>query len=381
MRYMSQKTVFVALSGGVDSAVAALLLREAGHRVVGVTMRLWSQEGPEFAAARQSCCSVEGAEDARRVCQLLGIPYYILNYERPFQERVVDYFCREYGAGRTPNPCLACNQHLKFDLLLQKARALGADELATGHYARIDPVGGRFRLRAAVDAAKDQSYALYALGQAELACLRFPLGDYTKVQARALAAARGLPVAAKPDSQEICFIPDGDYRAFLAGRLAPRPGPIVDTAGHVLGEHPGVHCFTVGQRRGLGNLRLARGGGQPIYVLGLEGNRVVVGPDDRAGGLWVGQAHWVSGQAPEGPLEVGVRVRYRAPLAAARLLPQGEGARVEFAVPQRGAAPGQAAVFYRGDEVMGGGVIAGSDLLPRQNGPCYDGRDRKGVPL
>ncbi|MDP2728405.1 MAG: tRNA 2-thiouridine(34) synthase MnmA [Dehalococcoidia bacterium] len=351
---MEQRTVVVAMSGGVDSSVAAALLSRAGHRVIGVTMRLWDgEDGPAFS---RTCCSLDSIEDARRVCQVLGIPFYPLNLTREFQKYVIDYFCQEYQVGRTPNPCLACNRFVKFSFLLGRARALGADFLATGHYARVEFRDGRYHLLRALDPAKDQSYVLYTLGQEELARLLFPVGDYHKGEIRRLAQEWGLPVAQKPDSQEVCFVTEGDYRDFLADRVHFSPGPVVDQEGHELGSHRGLPFYTVGQRRGLG-LAL----GQPYYVVGLDQprNTLVVGPQEalEASALLAGEVSFVSGKLPQETVQVEAQIRYRSPAVPAVLSPVANGFRVDFAQPQRAVTPGQAVVFYLGEEVLGGGTI------------------------
>ena len=275
---MSVGRVIVAMSGGVDSSVAALLLKQQGYEVIGVTMRLWTVERDDLPRLSKRCCSVEDVDDARRVCQAIGAPHYVLNFEREFQRHVVDYFCQEYDRGRTPHPCLACNDKIKFDFLLRKAMFLEADYIATGHYARIRRNGTGLKLLKGADGKKDQSYVLFTLTQAELGRLLLPVGEYPKARIRELAAEAGLPVADKPDSQEICFIPDGDYRKFVSERTRPRPGVLVDLRGTVLGAHPGVQFFTVGQRRGLG---LPGNTGSPMYVVEIdpESNRVTLGPE------------------------------------------------------------------------------------------------------
>ncbi|MDP2952921.1 MAG: tRNA 2-thiouridine(34) synthase MnmA [Chloroflexota bacterium] len=354
---MAKGRVAVAMSGGVDSSVAAALLKEEGYEVFGVTLRLWTLEDPEALPSHRRCCSVEAVDDARRVCQVLGIPFYLLNFEKPFQTHVVDYFCREYEKGRTPNPCLACNQVIKFDLFLRHARALGADYIATGHYARIERCSNYSRLLKAVDPLKDQSYVLFTLSQEELGHLLLPIGHYHKTQVRRLAASWGLPVAEKPDSQEICFIPNGTLHQFLRQRVASQPGDIVDGQGRVLGRYEGLAFYTVGQRRGLG-LAL----GERYYVVGLDPERrlIRVGRDEELlrRNLSATDVHFISGQAPQGPLTVGAKIRYRSPEVPATLWPEADdGARVEFQEPQRAVTPGQAVVFYQGGEVLGGGTI------------------------
>jgi len=360
---MKRSRVIVAMSGGVDSAVAAGLLARQGYEVIGVTMRLWTLEDPQAPRHHRRCCSVEDTDDAREAAQALGIPHYILNLERQFQESVVDYFLREYQRGRTPNPCLACNEHVKFRSLLSRALALEADFLATGHYARIDPPkAGRYRLLRAVDDDKDQSYVLYTLGQAQLSRLLFPIGHHRKEEVRRLAAEMGLPVADKPDSADICFIPDNDYRSFIAGRLAQSEGEIRDADGRVVGRHQGVAAFTVGQRRGLGMALPARPGGEKRFVTAIDPGRnlVTIGSEEDllADQLWAEDVNWVAGEPPLAGTAVEAKIRYRTPAAPAEVHPEGDGARVLFRRPQRAITPGQAVVFYQGEEVVGGGIIA-----------------------
>jgi len=345
--------VLVAMSGGVDSSMAAALL-QGEYEVVGVMMRLWAPEG-----VTNRCCSPEAAEDARHVCQILGIPFYLLNFEEEFKRHVVDYFEREYAQGRTPNPCLECNRHLKFGLLLRKALALGAAYLATGHYARVRQTNGRYQLLKGVDKAKDQSYALYMLGQEELAHLLFPLGDHTKEEVRSLAREMRLLVADKAESQELCFIPKAGYGQFLRGYrgLESLPGPIMDLAGNTLGEHKGLPYYTIGQRRGLGIAAP-----EPLYVsrIDLEHNILVVGraSDLRCEGLLARDTTYVSGEMPPEPMGVTAKIRYKAEEAQALLNPLGAGrAKLSFLEPQKGVAPGQGVVFYQGEVVMGGGII------------------------
>jgi len=355
-----RESVMVAMSGGVDSSLAAALLLEQGYGVTGVTMHLWT--GPKERLGESRCCSLEATEGARRVCQALGIPHYVLNLSREFESCVVEPFVSEYARGRTPNPCIACNREVKFRLLLRKAVTMGFRYLATGHYARVrsSEEDGRYHLLRGVDRGKDQSYVLFMLGQAELAHLLFPLGEMTKVEVRRETGRRGLPTAGRPESQEICFIPHDDYRRFLAGRLpeAARPGPIRDLQGSILGTHRGLPCYTVGQRKKLG----LSGRSHPLYVVALDlaGNALVVGPEEAllTPTLEAEEVSFVSGAWPPGPLRVEAKVRYRTPPAPATLVPLGFGrVRLEFRQPQRAITPGQAAVFYQGEEVLGGGTI------------------------
>jgi tRNA-specific 2-thiouridylase len=355
----SRQRVVVAMSGGVDSSVAACLLHQQGYDVIGVTMRLWSEDTVNAATGNhQGCCSIEDVEDARRVCQLLDIPHYFMDFQQEFSDHVMDYFVSEYERGRTPHPCIACNDKMKFDFLLQRAKFMDAAYVATGHYARIaqDKADGRYRLLAGVDGSKDQSYVLFNLGQETLANLLFPVGEYTKVEIRDIAREAGLPVANKPDSQEICFIPQGDYREFLRTRLTPQPGDIVNASGDVLGSHKGIEYYTVGQRRGLGLT-----GADPLFVIKLDAveRQVVVGTEAELlqSDVRVGGVRFVGGVAPEGPRPVTAKIRYNAPAVAASLEAYGNEAVLRLDTPQRAVTPGQAAVFYDGDEVLGGGFI------------------------
>ena len=354
---MSKGRVVVAMSGGVDSSVAALLLKEQGYDVIGITMRLWTVERDDLPALSKRCCSVEDVADAQRVCQTIGVPHYVQNFEREFQQHVVDYFVSEYDRGRTPHPCLACNDKIKFDFLLRRAMFLDADYIATGHYARISADGDQFRLLKGTDPGKDQSYVLFTLKQPELRRLLLPIGEYPKSRIREMAAEEGLPVADKPDSQEICFIPDGDYRKFVGDRNKPRPGRILDGDGDVLGQHPGVHFFTVGQRRGLG---LNGNSGDPRYVVSIdaESNEVVLGreSDLYREVLWASSVNYTD-QPPVGETRVTAKIRYKASESPALLTPDGDWAELRFDDPQRAVTPGQAVVFYDGEEVVGGGYI------------------------
>ncbi|MDA0734096.1 MAG: tRNA 2-thiouridine(34) synthase MnmA [Chloroflexi bacterium] len=350
------KRVVVAMSGGVDSSVAALLLQQQGYDVVGVTMKLYSLDETDLPDYYRGCCTVDDVEDARIVCHRLGVPHYVMNVQKEFQTFVIDYFCAEYQKGRTPHPCIACNDKIKFNFLARRASVLNCDYVATGHYARIEEDATGLSLRKGLDASKDQSYVLYGMGQNELAHSLMPVGGYAKDDIRRMALDADFPNAQKPDSQDICFIPFGDYKAFLKERITPASGDIVDTAGNVLAQHGGIEMFTVGQRRGLG-----MSGGDPLYVLRLEPetNRVVVGPES---GLyrdkfWVSRVNYVSGRPPVEPVQVGVKIRYKFEEADAVLQPAPDGAMIKFTQPQRSITPGQAAVFYQGDTVLGGGII------------------------
>ena len=352
--------IVVAMSGGVDSSVAAALLAEQGHDVIGLSMQLYDQA--EGQTSFGSCCSIDDLHDARRVAAALDIPHYIVNFERRFDEQVVANFVREYAAGRTPLPCVHCNSDLKFATLAERANAFGADAVATDHYARVerDEPNGGYRLRRGVDPAKDQSYFLFSLTQAQLAAACFPVGDRPKGAVRAYARERGLPVAEKPDSQEICFIPDHDYRSFVEKRMPDRErdGVFVDEQGRVLGRHDGVHRFTVGQRKGLG---LASPTGLPMYVLALRpaDQRVVVGPKQslERRTLTASGVNWIAGE-PADAMRVRAQIRHRHEAAAASVRALGDArAEVVFDLPQIAVTPGQAVVFYDRDIVVGGGWI------------------------
>jgi tRNA-specific 2-thiouridylase len=361
--------VVVAMSGGVDSSVAAALLVEQGYEVIGVMLRLWSEPKAScavhgsIAESINRCCSVEALNDARAVAEHLGIPFYVLDAERPFKEKVVDFFIREYVAGSTPNPCLTCNRTIRFGYLSRYAVSLGVRNLATGHYARVRrDSSGRFQLLRGVDQNKDQSYVLSVLGQNDLATLSFPIGAYTKAQVRALAVERGLATASKVESQDLCFVADGDYRRFLT-EWAPQsvqPGPILDRQGRRLGTHRGLPFYTIGQRSGLG-VAAAR----PLYVLALDlrGNALIAGFADELGQDWLrtGPVNWVAGESLAEPLKAQVQIRYRATPVPAVVTPLSGGCtEVQFSRPIRGISPGQTAVFYDGEICLGGGVIEGS---------------------
>lgn len=351
--------IVVAMSGGVDSSVVAAMLAEQGHEVIGITLNVW-QKGM-VDTRLHACCSLSATHDAQRVADRIGIPHYSLNFREIFAKEVMARFVASYASGRTPNPCVDCNQFVKFAAFLKRARELDADYLATGHYARSERDGeaGRFRLLRALDPQKDQSYVLYTLGQDQLARTLFPMGSQTKSETRKLARRYGLHVADKPDSYEICFVTSDNYRDFLESwqpGLA-RSGPICYKDGRVLGEHAGTVNYTIGQRRGLG-LTWPR----PLYVIALdpEANTVFVGEegDLYASALQAIDVHWVADSAPVEPVRVSVRTRYRMEAVEATVAPTAEGtALVEFSRPVRAVAPGQATVFYQGDEVIGGGRI------------------------
>jgi tRNA-specific 2-thiouridylase len=353
---MVKKRVIVAMSGGVDSAVAAGLLVQQGYDVVGITMRLWTRDDDQGRANQKRCCGVEDVDDARAAAEVLGIPHYTLNLEEEFGRKVVDYFVGEYARGRTPNPCLACNEHVKFRALLDRAVALDADYLSTGHYARVRHGEQGVELLRALDDSKDQSYVLYTLQQAELSRLLFPVGEYPKVDIRKMAFEMGLPLHDKPDSAEICFVPGNDYRTFLAERLPQRAGDILDGEGAVVGEHDGVAGYTIGQRKGLG----AFGSKRFVTQIDPELNVITIGDEEDllATSLVTEAPSWVSGAAPQDAFEAGVKVRYKSPPVPARVQIVGDGLRIEFTRPQRAVTPGQSAVLYDGERVIGGATIA-----------------------
>jgi tRNA-specific 2-thiouridylase len=348
------------MSGGVDSSVAAALLVEAGYEVVGVTMRLWTEERPEELSGRQQCCGVEDIDDARRVAGQLGIRHYVLNFEEEFREHVVDAFVADYAAGRTPNPCVRCNEHIKYRALLDRLPAFEAAFVATGHYARVEHAadsGGFHRLLRAADRTKDQSYVLYMLQQDQLARLLLPIGGLTKAEVRAHARRLGLDVADKPDSYEICFVPGNDYRAFLEGRAPSAPGEMRDTGGSLVAHHQGVAAYTVGQRKGLGVAL-----GEPRYVTAIDAERkvVTIGPEEDlySDEVEVDEVRWTRGLPVTIGSSIEAKTRYRSEPAKATLLATEETtASIRFDRAQRAVTPGQAIAFYDGEEVLGGGTI------------------------
>jgi tRNA-specific 2-thiouridylase len=355
----SRPRVVVAMSGGVDSSVAAALLLERGYDVTGMMMRLWAEDCGEGSANR--CCTPGQMADARRIAAQLGIPFYIIDTQEVFRRTIVQFFMDRYAAGDTPNPCLECNRLIRFEWLLGHALASGADYLATGHYARVEHASdGHSRLLKARDPAKDQSYVLSVLTQDKLRHALFPVGDYAKAEIRAMAAARGLPVAAKRDSQDLCFLADGDYRRFMRQHApgAAGPGPILTRDGRQLGTHSGLLDYTIGQRKGLGVSHR-----EPLYVLATDParNALIVGPLGELGraSLSAGRVNWIAGEPPASRFAAEIRIRYQARLAPGTVTVLSAGrVQVDFDAPQRGITPGQGVVFYTGEECLGGGIIA-----------------------
>jgi tRNA-uridine 2-sulfurtransferase len=355
----AKERIVIGLSGGVDSSAAAALLLEQGYDVIGITLKLWPQDC--LSRAEDKCCGPQAVTDARSVAHRLGIPYYLIDESADFQKEVIRYFAEEYKAGRTPNPCILCNEKLKFGALLNRARQLGANKIATGHYARVEKAGGRTLLKRARDRKKDQSYFLFSLRQDQLARAVFPLEAHTKPETRAVAAQCQLKTAEKEESVEICFVPDNDYGNFLrqAGLAKHHKGDIVDIHGKVLGQHQGIEFYTIGQRKGLGI-----SAPKPLYVLELDpaNNRVVVGDDAllERNELNVVRCNWIAFDTPPASLEVTAKIRYNHPGSPATVTPlENGGAQVKFHTPQRAVTPGQACVFYQDDEVLGGGWISG----------------------
>jgi tRNA-specific 2-thiouridylase len=352
----------VAMSGGVDSSVAAALLVEQGYAVVGIMLQLWSETDNGSGKANR-CCALDAQYDAERVAERLNIPFYMVNVAGAFKRRVVDYFVAEYAAGRTPNPCVECNRQIRFDLLLRRALALDAQYLATGHYAQVRQQGRRYQLCRGTDRSKDQSYVLHVLSQDKLAHTLFPIGAYTKTQVREMARQRNLPVAERDESQDLCFVSDGDYRRFLSERTprAIRPGPIRDSSGRILGQHRGLAHYTVGQRKGLGI-----SGPEPLYVLALDAadNTLLVGTTADLGRevCLARRVNWIAGEPPGQAFAATAKIRYKADDApvAVTILDDGD-AFVEFGRALRDITPGQAIVFYRDEVVLGGGTIAYTD--------------------
>jgi len=352
--------VVVGMSGGVDSSTAAALLVEQGYDVIGVTLKLWKQDCFSPSQDLFKCCGSRAAADVRAVCDHLGIPFHLIDGAEEFQRRVISHFAAEYRAGRTPNPCILCNEHLKFGTLIQRAEQFGAEYVATGHYARLERANGRVLLKRGRDPRKDQSYFLFSLRQDQLARALFPVGDQTKSATREAARHRSLKTAEKKESMEICFVPDNNYGRFLqqAGLVQKHRGEIVDLRGRVLGHHDGIEFYTIGQRKGL---RIAAG--KPIYVVDLDAanNRVIVGDESALNRdeFTVDRCNWIAFDTPPASFDATVKIRYNHPGTPATVIPQsGSKAKVKLHTPQRAITPGQAAVFYQDDLVVGGGWIA-----------------------
>lgn len=349
------------MSGGVDSSVAAWLLKKQGYDVIGVTMQIWQDEENIVQEENGGCCGLSAVDDARRVAAAIGIPYYVMNFKDEFQKSVIEYFTKEYLAGRTPNPCIACNRYVKWEALLQRSLSIGADYIATGHYARIEHLpNGRYAIRRSATMEKDQTYALYNLTQEQLARTLMPVGEYSKDRIREMADEIGLLVAHKPDSQDICFVPDGDYTAFIERitKNKPRPGKFIHQNGQVLGTHQGLIHYTIGQRKGLGIAYE-----YPLYVIDkdITSNTVILGPNDALfqKALLAENCNLIAIDKLEAPLRVTAKTRYRQKDVPAVIEPLADGKiKVTFDEPQRAITPGQAVVFYDGDYVVGGGIIA-----------------------
>ena len=357
---MKRERVVVGMSGGVDSSVAAWILKEQGYEVIGVTMQVWQEEDAQAQEENGGCCGLSAVEDARRVAAMLDIPYYVMNFKSEFKEHVIDYFVDEYLRGRTPNPCIACNRYVKWESLLKRSMDIGADYIATGHYARIARLpNGRYAIKNSASSAKDQTYALYSLTQSQLSHTLMPVGDYTKEEIRKIAAKLGLRTADKPDSQEICFIPDHDYARFIeqeAGQVKG-PGNFVTADGRVLGRHKGITHYTIGQRKGLGIAM-----GVPVFVTKIcpQSNEVVLGSNEEVYGdtLYADKLNYMSIPGLEGELQVTAKIRYSHKGAPCTIANAGDGKVIcKFQEPVRAITPGQAVVFYHGDTVVGGGTI------------------------
>lgn len=355
-----KKKVVVGMSGGVDSSVAAYLLKEQGYDVIGVTMQIWQEESREIEEENGGCCGLSAVDDARRVASALEIPYYVMNFKKEFKEKVIDYFVQEYLNGRTPNPCIACNRYVKWESLLKRSMDIGADYIATGHYARVVRLeNGRYTLKRSATLTKDQTYALYNLTQEQLKRTLMPVGEYTKEQVREIAEKMNLRTANKPDSQDICFVPDGDYASFIETEASLKipEGNFVDLDGNVLGRHKGITHYTVGQRKGLG-LSL----GHPVFVLEIrpETNEVVIGSneDSMSDTLRANQLNFMSIEDLDGKMRVWAKIRYNHKGAWCTIQKTGEDeVTCTFEEPQRAITPGQAVVFYDGEYVVGGGTI------------------------
>ena len=365
---MGKKKVLIGMSGGVDSSVAAAVLLEQGYEVIGATMQIWPDMSEEDKLTEGSCCSLSAVDDARKIANMLGIPYYVLNFKDVFEKKVICYFKDEYLKGKTPNPCIACNRYVKFETMLNKALSMGIDYVATGHYAIItyDEDRGRYLLKKSATQKKDQTYVLYNLTQNQLSRILMPIGEFTKEQVREKAKEMGMHVASKSDSQEICFVPDNDYGKFIEDYSGKKisTGNFIDTKGNILGKHRGIIHYTVGQRKGLG-IAL----GKPMYVVGIDAknNNVILGEekDVFSNTLFAHDLNFISIDKLEQPMRVKAKIRYSAKEADATIYPlEDDLVKVEFDEPQRAITPGQAVVFYDGDIVVGGGTIKEKSNIP-----------------